>query len=326
MPSDSTPLTNAHITQHTTLLPAIRAWEIYLQDQGRSPYTIKAFLGDLQLLTTYLPADRTLGSVTTNDLNHYLQWLQKGRGVPCSPKSLARRITSIKSFFRWLHQAGVLAIDPAEKVIQQSAISPLPVVLTKEETEQVLEAAQRYRTARKPDARPYTLLSLLLQTGIKKGECLALALNHIDLEAQNGPILFVRYASPSSRYKERKLPLTNDWVESYKEYLAQYKPAEKVFPWSPRRLEYILEDIGEDAGLDKHLSFDMCRWTCALNHWEAGTDPDKIRQLLGISKIQWREIGLKLRQLSGEQPAGAGDSVDDAVEAIKLDGSEAQAA
>lgn len=303
MPADPTQSTTAHITPQTTLAPAIRAWEIYLQDQGRSLYTIKAFIGDLQLLTNYLPADRTLGAITTNDLNHFLNWLQKGRGVPCSPKSLARRITSLKSFFRWLHQAGVLVIDPAEKVIQQSVISPLPVVLTRDETQRVLDAAQAHRTARKPDARPYTLLALILSTGIKKGECLALSLNHIDLEAPNGPILFVRYNNPSNRYKERKIPLTTDWVESYQEYLAQYKPTDRVFPWSPRRLEYLLEDIGKEAGLDKHLSFDMCRWTCALDDWESGMEPEKIRQKLGISKIQWREISLKLRQLSGEQPA-----------------------
>lgn len=308
MPADPIP-TTAHITPQTQLTPAIRAWEIFLQDQGRSPYTIKAFMGDLQLLTSYLPADRSLGAITTTDLNNFLNWLQKGRGVPCSPKSLARRITALKSFFRWLHQAGVLTVDPAEKVVQQSVMSPLPVVLTTEETAKVLDVARAYRTAKKPDARPYTLLALLLSTGIKKGECLTLALNHIDLEAANGPILFVRYASPSNRYKERKIPLTADWVESYQEYLAQYQPAERVFPWSPRRLEYLLEDIGEEAGLAKHLSFDMCRWTCALDDWEAGTDHDLIRQKLGISKIQWREISLKLRQLAGEQlPAGGEDA------------------
>lgn len=303
MPTDPTPLMTVHITPQTPLLPAIKSWEIYLQDQGRSLYTIKAFIGDLQLLANYLPADRTLGTVTTNDLNHFLQWLQKGRGVPCSPKSLARRITSLKSFFRWLHQAGVLVVDPAEKVVQQSVMSPLPVVLTKEETQRVLEVAKAYQTAKKPDARPYTLLSLILNTGIKKGECLALTLNHIDLEAQNGPILFVRYNAPGNRYKERKIPLSAEWIACYQEYLQKYKPTERVFPWSPRRLEYLLEAIGNEAGLDKHLSFDMCRWTCALDQWESGIEPEKIRQKLGISKIQWREISLKLRQLSGEQPA-----------------------
>lgn len=279
-------------------MPALRAWEMFLQDQGRSPYTVKAFVGDLQLLSTYIPPDRSIGSITTNDLNHFLGWLQSGRGIPCSPKSLARRITSIKSFFRWLHRAGRISVDPAEKVLQQSVISPLPTVLTADEQERVIVAANAHRTARKPDARPYALVQLLLTTGLKKGEVLSLNINHIDLEAPSGPILFVRYASTSNRYKERKIELAPEWVQSYQEYLAQYQPAEQVFPWSPRRLEYLLEDLGNEAGLEKHLSFDMCRWTCALVDFKSGMESDEIRLKLGISKIQWREINLKLRQLS----------------------------
>lgn len=290
----------AHITANTPLLPAIRAWELYLHDQSRSPYTVKAFVGDLQLLATHLPPDRPVGAITTKDLNQFLQWLQNGRGVPCSPKSLARRITSIKAFFRWLVQGGRITADPAEKVLQQSVMSPLPVILTPEEEQRVLDVAMKYRTAQKPDARPYTLLLLLLTTGIKKGECLALNLNHIDLDSPSGPILFIRYATPRSRYKERKIDLTPEWVESYHEYLAQYTPRDTIFPWSPRRLEYLLEDLGEEAGLEKHLSFDMCRWTSVLDDWRSGIDHDLIRQKMGISKIQWREINFKLRRLSGE--------------------------
>ncbi|MDP2778497.1 MAG: hypothetical protein Q8O48_12725, partial [Anaerolineales bacterium] len=131
-------------------------------------------------------------------------------------------------------------------------------------------------------------------------ECLGIHINHIDLNAQNGPHLFVRYASPANRYKERKIELEEDWITAYKEYLAQYQPVDQVFPWSPRRLEYLLEDIGEEAGLTKHLSFDMCRWTCALRDYQSGIESDKIRQKLGVSKIQWRELFIKLKQLNGE--------------------------
>jgi site-specific recombinase XerD len=301
MPTDSSSLPSARITAMTSLAPTLRAWEIYLRDQGRSYYTIKAFLGDLQLLAGYLPPDRSLGAVTTNDLNTFLHWMQSGRGVPCSPKSLARRITSIKAFFRWLNRGGVLLADPAEKVVQHSVISPLPQVLSVAEQADVLDAAQDYRRRSRPDARPYTLLALLLATGIKKGECLAINLNHIDLEAPGGAILFVRYGSLRNRYKERKIALPEDWLTVYCEYLAQYHPDEQLFPWSPRRLEYLLEDLGEEAGLEKHLSFDMCRWTCALNDLHAGVETEKIRQKLGISKIQWREIGMKLRRLAEGQ-------------------------
>ncbi|HEY5668897.1 MAG TPA: tyrosine-type recombinase/integrase [Anaerolineales bacterium] len=290
--------TSAHITSESLLIPTINAWRIFLDDQGNSVHTVKAFTADLRLLATYLPPDRPLGDITTTDLNTFLEWMQSSRGVPCSPKTLARRITSLKAFFRWLHKNGVILIDPAEKVPQKSVLSPLPEVLTPEEVEAVMDAADKQRRGAKPDARSYLLVSLLLETGIKKGECIALSPNHLDLEAPSGPHLFVRYASPQHRYKERKIPIPESWVNTLHEYKSQYEIVDRLFPWSPRRLEYLLEDLGEAAGLSKHLSFDMCRWTAALSDWQSGMDHDKIRQKLGISKVQWREISMKLEKLA----------------------------
>jgi site-specific recombinase XerD len=288
----------AHLSAQTDLIPAINGWEYFLNDQGRSPNTIKAFLSDVRLLTKVLPPDQTLGAITTKDLNDFFHWLENERGIPCSPKSLARRVTSIKSFFRWLQRGGVLLVNPAEEVVQHSVLSPLPEILTDQELDAVLLAADRSRRAGHPDARPYTLLSLLLATGIKKSECLGIHLNHIDMQSHVEPYVFIRYASPANRYKERKLTLPAEWLSAYHEYLVQYNPVDRLFPWSPRRLEYLLEDIGREAGLTKHLSFDMCRWTSALQDYLNNIEPEKIRQKLGVSKIQWREINLKLRQLS----------------------------
>ena len=291
---------SAHLTSRTMLPAAIKAWEMFLFDQGRSPNTIKAFLSDVNLLTKYLSPDQTIGAITTEQLNKFFEWMEKERDIPCSPKTLSRRITSVKSFFRWLHQYGTINPDPAEKVLQRSAISPLPQVLTDAEYEAVLLAADRQRRGKKPDARGYALVYLLLTTGIKKSECLGIHLNHIDLNAKSGPHVFIRYASPANRYKERKINLEDDWITSYNEYLSQYQPVDQLFPWSPRRLEYLLEDIGEEAGLSKHLSFDMCRWTCALRDYQSGMDADKVRQKIGVSKIQWRELFIKIKQLNGE--------------------------
>jgi site-specific recombinase XerD len=289
----------SHINERTPLVPAINSWRIYLTDQGKSPHTVKAFTADVLLLASYLPPDRPLGAITTNELNNFLEWMQKQRGVPCSPKTLARRITSIKAFFRWLVKFGVIFVDPAEKVLQQSVISPLPQVLSTEEELSILDVAKIYRQATQPDARYYALLALLLETGIKKNECLTLSPNHLDLDAPNGPLLFVRYASPQHRYKERKIPVSQDWVDAYKEYKQQYQLGDQIFPWSQRRLEYLLEDLGEEAGLTKHLSFEMCRWTCALNDITSGMEANKVRQKMGLSKIQWREVKQKLHKLAG---------------------------
>jgi site-specific recombinase XerD len=296
-PHNPADLPITRVTPKTTLIPAINAWSYYLEDQGNSPNTIKAFSSDLNLLASYLPPDRNLGSITTTDLNNFLNWMQKGRGVPCSPKTLSRRITSLKAFFRWLHEYGVLLINPAEKVVQKSVISPLPTILTPNEVQLALKVAEDLWRKAPHDIRYLALFDLLINTGLKKSETLALQLNHIDLDSPGGAIVFVRYANPQYRFKERKIPLPDSWVAIYPLYREQYKLTDQLFPWSPRRLEYLLEDISVQAGLEKHISFEMCRWTSALSDWQSGMEPDKIRQKLGISKIQWREVRMKLRKL-----------------------------
>jgi len=287
----------------TGLGAAIVAWGETLTAAGRSPYTVKAFTADLRLLAGRLGGGMSVEAIGTHDLKNFLDWMLHRRGVPCSPKTYSRRVTSLKAFFRWLSEAGVIPTDPAAPIAQQTVLSPLPEVLTEEETEAVLERANAQRRGDSPDARPFTLAHLLLRTGIKKGECLAIHLNHIELRGAEGPLLFIRYPDVRKRYKERKLALEPVWVAAFEEYRRQYAPTTRLFPWSPRRLEYLLEELGDLTGLEKHLSFDMCRWTFALSRFRSDTDPDRIRQLMGLSKIQWREVGVKLEALAARAPA-----------------------
>lgn len=289
---------SAHITENTLLQPAIQAWKFFLRDQGRSPHTLKAFEADLMLLEEFMPTDKQIGQIATKDLEDYLTWMEKDRGVPCSPKTLSRRITSLKSFFRWLTQGAVIALDPAEKIIQKTVTSPLPAVLTPEELQTALEAADSIRDAASPDPRPYVLLTLVLETAMKKGECLSLKSNHLELSNPDEAYIFVRYPNQRYRFKERKIPVSPEWVDAYNQYAEKYEIKDQVFPWSQRRLEYLLEDITNAGKMDKHISFDMLRWTSALNDLTSGVEQDKIRQKLGISKIQWREVKSKLRSLA----------------------------
>src|SRR4030067_1002840 len=157
---------------------------------------------------------------------------------------------------------------------------------------------QAGRSGAKADARPAVLLELLLKTGIKKGECQGLKISHVDVSTSESPFLFVRYTQPRMRFKERKIALEPKWVGLYRDYVEQYHLADRLFPWSPRQLEYVLEDIGLQAGLAKHLSFDMCRWTCAVRDRQAGMDPDRLREKLGLSRIQWGQIDRKIEEAS----------------------------
>jgi site-specific recombinase XerD len=287
-----------------SLSTAISIWEQALREGGNTRNTVNAFTADLRLLMHYLGGGRALSGISIRDLQEFFRWMESERGVPCSPKTYSRRITSVKSFFRYLSEAGILATDPAAAIVQRLVQSPLPEILTLEEARRALTAARAMRVApgqARPDDRPFVLVSLLLQTGIKKGECIGLRKNHVETGGAS-PYLFVRYGNPRQRFKERKIALSRDWVEAYGRYREEYDPSDRVFPWSPRRLEYLLEEIGNRAGLTKHLSFDMCRWTCAVLDRRRGMEPDAVRQKLGLSRMQWREVGKKLERLMESTP------------------------
>jgi integrase/recombinase XerD len=290
------------LSADASIQAALGLFETHMRDEGFAINTIKAFASDVRLLGKYLGIGQPIGEIGTNNLNDFLKWLVEERGVPCSPKSYARRVTTLKVFFSWLHEAGVLPNDPSAAVIQRSVKSPLPSIPSEDDLAKALAVTEHIRQGskeQKPDARPHLLLTLLLQTGIKKGEAMAIVPNHIDRSDSDQPMLFIRYANPRLRYKERKLPLEPEWLEVLDEYLEQYEPPDTLFTCTPRNLEYILRDVGDDAGLDRGLlSFENLRWASTMRDWRAKEEPDDIRQKLGLSKITWRETKSKLERLT----------------------------
>jgi site-specific recombinase XerD len=292
------------LTGQSGLSAAHAPFAQHMRDEGFALNTVKSFSSDLRLLTSFLGPHHLLGDIGTAELNKFLNWLVYERGVPCSPKTYARRITTLKVFFAWLHQAGILFYDPAKAVIQHSAISPLPTIPTDEQIGRALAASEAWRAGhglgeakRKADARPHLLLTLLLQTGIKKGEAMGLVLNHIEREEAN-PQIFIRYKNPRLRTKERRLAIEPSWLDLLDEYVEQYAIKEQIFTCTPRNLEYILRDVGDDAGLERGLiSFENLRWVSALMDMKNGMDHDLIREKQGLSKITWRETRSKLERL-----------------------------
>ena len=80
----------------------------------------------------------------------------------------------------------------------------------------------------------------------------------------------------------------------------QYKPTDFLFDCTPRNLEYVLDEVGQKAGIRNiQVGFETLRWTCAVRDLRAGMDDTHLRQKLGLSKIQWREISMKLGKLTG---------------------------
>lgn len=305
LPENKLPPAPPPIPPDASLQAALGVFENHMRDEGFSINTMKAFSSDVRLLGKYLGIGQPVGEIGTKNLNDFLDWLLNERGVPCSPKSYARRVTTLKVFFGWLHESGVLASDPSAAIIQRTVTSPLPSLPTPVQIDHALDQAQDIRQGvgvKKPDARPYLLLTLLLKTGVKKSEAMNIVPNHIDRSEPLRPILFIRYANPRMRYKERKLDLDPQWLDVLDEYLEQYHPTDTLFTCTARNLEYILTDVGEAVGLKQGLlSFENLRWISALQDWENDVEKDDIRQKLGLSKVTWRETKSKLTKLAADR-------------------------
>jgi site-specific recombinase XerD len=290
--------TRLGLSTETPLLQAGEAFYGHMLRQGFSDNTIKAFQADLRLVMKHLGAARAIGKVAPADLEEFMNWLRMERGVPCSPKSYARRMTTLKVFFSWLAASGALEKDPAAPLIHQHPSTPLPAILYDDQVNDLLRVTRDLLWAAKPDSRPFLLASLVVQTGIKKGECMEIKLAHIDLSNAQAPVLYVRYADPRKTLKERKLALGPTFTPAYRQYLREYQPKEFVFECTARNLEYVLEEAAMLAGIQGGVSFEQLRWTCAVRDYRNGMPADQLRQKLGLSGITWRETLPKIQKLA----------------------------
>lgn len=282
----------------SSLTAAITSFHEHMRQQGFSENTIKAFGGDLNIFRKYIGSNHPVAEITTQDIQTFMHYLRYQRGVPCSMKSYQRRLTSIKVFFNYLYDQGVTESDPAANVAHQPVIVPLPEILNTQQVERLLKTTRELLTAPKADARPHLLVTLLLTTGMKKSEAMAIRLGDIDLSHPDSPLVMIRYEDPRRWHKERKLRLPPDFAETYKHYVEQYQPRERIFECTPRNLEYVLTDVAQLAGLVGKVSFEVLRWTSAVRDSASGMRDETLRQKLGLSTITWQDAGGKIKRLA----------------------------
>ncbi len=295
-----------------SLAPALRAtsalgdasaeFEEYMIRKGFSENTIKAFRNDLKILRAFMDDSAALREIQTQHLEDFLNWMQNQRGRPCNAKTLSRRITTLKVFFAWLHNLGAIGMDPAEPIIQQSVRTPLPSILHDDEVNRLVLVCQDWLWDRDhSDARPYVLVSLLLQTGIKKSEAVKILLEDIERSDPLSAGVLIRYDEARYAHKNRQLPLHPSFLAPLDQYLAQYRPENFLFECTPRNLEYVLNEAGKRANIQRmQVGFETLRWTSTVRDFKRGMKDEQLRLKMGLSKVSWRETSLKIQRLTGQ--------------------------
>ena len=296
----SQPASQEEISKHTPLGATFDHFREYLVKEGKSEHTVKAFIGDMHLLGEHAGEEMPVSEFSTTSLNEYLDWMESGRGVSCSRKTYARRVTTLKVYFKWLRQMKAIPHDPASAVLQRSGPAPLSNILSMKQVKAVIEVAQMQKKGADPDYRPELLFHLLRQTGIKKSETGRLTPTDFERDNPEMPTLIIRHKAKNV-YKERRIEVEPDLLDLLDAYIAQYKPKDTLFTCTTRNLEYILTDLGKLANVPFKLSFEVMRWTMAVLDFRRGMDEERIREKMGLSQTSWYETSNKIRRLVAQQ-------------------------
>ncbi|MFN3705075.1 MAG: tyrosine-type recombinase/integrase [Thermoflexales bacterium] len=289
------------------LQEAIELFKLHLRSRNLSLNTRRCFLSDLGLFQDFLnllsdePASMwALSRIKREHVRAFIEHEERRKGAN-SPKSVERRLTSLKVFFRWLHKRNYLPLDIAADVPYKPAAESLPTYLTEAQVQAVLEAARVLAAGPRADTRPLAIIHLILDTGIKKSECLRLTLEDVSLSER---MIHVRYPQRHLKFKERDLPISEASAIALEQHLARFRPQRRLFECTGRNLEYLFNrKVAPLAGLSS-LTFEMLRWTCAMREYRRGNADDlRMQTTFGLSEIGWAEMEAKLKRLLAREAA-----------------------
>ena len=241
----------------------------------RSSYTLDALRLDLSLLVRLL-GDRIAADLSLDDLRSYVAWLRNERKN--DPRSLRRKVASVKAFFAYLRESGIRSDDPAEGLVYPSLEPHVPEILEADEADRLLAAADRTLWR--------SLLLALLDTGLKRDEVLALhpADVYLDPERPTRGYLAVRATDQARRLRARTLALTPRLAEELARQIAA-GGGERIFAMSVRAVNFIVETCAEGAGLRKRgtVSPQMLRDTYALQEVRRRVEIENERRRAGAT-------------------------------------------
>lgn len=283
----------------TSLARAIQGFESYIADERRySPRTVTAYRSDLDRFADFWErefahesAGRTpVGRLDTLAVRSYLAHLHRAR---LSNRSLARHLSSLRSFFRWACRAGHLEKNPAAGLPSPRVPKTLPRAMTLPDTERLLAAEEEDSFI--PE-RERALFELLYATGLRVSEAAGLDVEDVDLEAR-----LLRVTGKGSR--ERIVPFGEAAGEALRAYLpsraalrhrAGSESPEEGEPLfvnarggrlTTRSMARLLKRRLRAAGLPEEISPHALRHTFATHLLQAGADLRAIQELLGHASL-----------------------------------------
>ena len=271
----------------------------YLQfikiEKGLSENSIASYRNDLNRYLLFISQALRVTDLAGITLQHIEQYLEELMAMKLSVSTLARNISSIRSFHEFTVVEDLTEANPAELVDLPKKTQKLPEVLTPDEIAEILESPD---SESKAGIRDKAILETLYASGMRVSELTELTLNNIYFE-----IDFIRVTGKGN--KERLVPVGENAQNSLQTYLENVrtrlisnpeKTDNKVFlnqrggPLTRMGIYNIVKAAAKRAGIEKNVYPHIFRHSFATHLLEGGADLRAVQEMLGHSSINTTEI------------------------------------
>lgn len=258
-------------------------------ERGLARNTLAAYRHDIAGLLAHL-GEKNPARASRGDILQYLAHLHQ-RG--CSSRTIARAISAIRTFYRFLQIEGAVQSDPTELLDSPRGWKRPPKVLSRQEVFALLNLPKgEHPLGLRDDA----MIELLYATGLRISELVSLRTESVNLEA--GFLVVM-----GKGRKERIVPVGQIALDKLKVYLRQARPAllknrqipalfpnRNGTPISRQAFWYRLKALARRAGIQRHFSPHTLRHSFATHLLSGGADLRSVQMMLGHASITTTQI------------------------------------
>ncbi|OFQ12616.1 tyrosine recombinase XerD [Prevotella sp. HMSC073D09] len=278
--------------ENKTVDNMVKAYMRYLKlERNLSPNTIEAYRNDLRWLLAYVNFHGLkVEEVKLEDLDNFSASLHDQR---ITPRSQARILSGVRSFFRFLLLDGFIDADPTELLVSPHVRNALPDVLSTAEVDR-LEAS--IDLSKWEGQRNRAIIEVLFSCGLRVSELVNLKLSNLYVEEK-----FVRVTGKGD--KERLVPISSRALDELNAWFAdrnamRIKPGEEDYVFLNRRGAHLTRTMilimikrqAVAAGITKTISPHTLRHSFATALLEGGADLIAIQAMMGHEDIATTEI------------------------------------
>ncbi|MBR0453232.1 MAG: tyrosine recombinase XerC [Bacteroidales bacterium] len=270
-------------------------------ERNYSSHTVLAYRKDLEQFSHFLTDEYGVDDLSRADADMIRFWLLRLMEEGLSARSVNRKLSSLKSFWRYLLAKGLAKENPCRKLLSPKVHKSLPSFLKKEEMESLLDdACENEDISEFVAKRNRLMIEMLLQTGMRRSELMGLALSDVDMSSC---LLRVK----GKRDKQRLIPfgsmlqsMIQDYLDSRAQWQAQcedlYDFSDCLFvrengkPLYPQLVYRLVHDkLSQCSSLAKK-SPHVLRHSFATTLLNNGAQLNAVKELLGHANLSATEV------------------------------------